>query len=54
MVHRGVPTTALLYDRLPVVDVFRRVSPDLLLGLMDMRGLPDPFAFLLERARGAA
>lgn len=54
VVHRGVPTTALLYDRLPVVDVFRRVSPDLLLGLMDMRGLPDPFAFLLERARGTA
>jgi hypothetical protein len=52
VVHRGVPTTALVYDRLPVVDVFRRVSPDLLLGLMDMRGLPDPFAFLLERARG--
>jgi hypothetical protein len=50
VVHRGVPTTALVYDRLPVLDVFRRVGPDLLLGLMDMRGLPDPFAFLLERA----
>ncbi|MGR6964811.1 DUF4334 domain-containing protein [Geodermatophilus sp. URMC 61] len=49
VVHRGVPTAALVYDRLPVVDVFRRVSPDLLLGLMDMRGLHDPFAFLLER-----
>ncbi|WP_448609034.1 DUF4334 domain-containing protein [Geodermatophilus sp. URMC 60] len=51
VVHRGVPTAALVYDRLPVVDVFRRVTPDLLLGLMDMRGLPEPFAFLLERAR---
>jgi hypothetical protein len=50
VVHRGVPTAALVYDRLPVVDAFRRVTPDLLLGLMDMRGLPDPFAFLLERA----
>ena len=50
IVHRGVPTAALVYDRLPVVDAFRRVGPDLLLGLMDMRGLPDPFAFLLERA----
>ncbi|SDN81641.1 DUF4334 domain-containing protein [Geodermatophilus sp. DSM 45219] len=49
VVHRGVPTAALVYDRLPVVDVFRRVTPDLLLGLMDLRGLPDPFAFLLER-----
>jgi hypothetical protein len=25
------------------------VTPDLLLGLLDLRGLPDPFAFLLER-----
>lgn len=49
VVHRGVPTAALVYDRLPVVDVFRQVTPDLLLGLMDLRGLPDPFAFLLER-----
>jgi hypothetical protein len=30
------------------------VTPDLLLGLMDMRGLPGPFAFLLERARETA
>ncbi|WNV73791.1 GXWXG domain-containing protein [Geodermatophilus sp. DSM 44513] len=49
VVHRGVPTTALVYDRLPVVDVFRQVTPDLLLGLMDARGRPDRFAFLLER-----
>jgi GXWXG protein/Domain of unknown function (DUF4334) len=54
VVHRGVPTAALVYDRLPVIDVFRRVTPDLLLGLMDMRGLPGPFAFLLERARDSA
>ena len=51
VVHRGEPTTALVYDRLPIVDVFRRVTPDLLLGLMDMRGLHDPFAFLLARDR---
>jgi hypothetical protein len=51
VVHRGVPTAALVYDRLPVVDVFRAVTPDVLLGLMDARGLTDPFAFLLERER---
>jgi GXWXG protein/uncharacterized protein DUF4334 len=47
--HRGVTTAAIVYDRLPVVDVFRQATPDLLLGLMDLRGLPEPFAFLLER-----
>ncbi|MGK5173810.1 GXWXG domain-containing protein [Geodermatophilus sp. CPCC 205761] len=47
--HRGVLTAALVYDRLPVVDAFRQVSPDVLLGLMDARGLDAPFAFVLER-----
>jgi hypothetical protein len=50
--HRGVPTAALVYDRLPIVDVVRTVTPDLLLGLMDLRGLPGPFVFLLERDGG--
>ncbi|MBM7808773.1 hypothetical protein JOD57_004610 [Geodermatophilus bullaregiensis] len=49
--HRGVLTAALVYDRLPVVDVFRQVTPDRLLGLMDARGLPGPYAFVLERER---
>ena len=47
--HRGVVTAAMVYDALPVIDVFRRVSPDVLLGAMDMRGLPNPFLFLLRR-----
>jgi hypothetical protein len=47
--HRGVATAALLYDRLPVVDVFRRVDDQVLVGLMDMRGLDEPFSFLLDR-----
>jgi GXWXG protein/Domain of unknown function (DUF4334) len=48
--HRGVATAALLYDTLPIVDVFRCVDDGTLLGLMDMRGLDAPFAFVLERA----
>ena len=47
--HRGVATAAMVYDALPIIDVFRRVDPDTLLGLMDLRGLPQPFFFLLER-----
>ncbi len=47
--HRGVSTAAMIYDDLPIVDVFRRVGPDVVLGAMDMRGLPAPFLFLLER-----
>ena len=47
--HRGVATAAMVYDALPVIDVFRRVDGDTVLGLMDLRGMPAPFFFLLER-----
>jgi hypothetical protein len=51
--HRGVATAAMLYDRLPIVDVFRRLDATTLLGLMDARGIPQPFFFLLQREPGA-
>ena len=47
--HRGVVTAAMVYDALPIIDVFRRISADMLLGLMDLRGLPEPFFFVLRR-----
>ncbi|MGY1824032.1 GXWXG domain-containing protein [Geodermatophilus sp. SYSU D00079] len=50
--HRGVVTAAVVYDRLPVVDVLRAVTPDVLLGCMDPRGLPEPLFFVLERDAG--
>ncbi|MDT0276563.1 DUF4334 domain-containing protein [Blastococcus goldschmidtiae] len=49
--HRGVPTAAMVYDALPIIDVFRWVSDDVRLGLMDLRGLPAPFFFVLRRER---
>ncbi|MFM7264124.1 MAG: DUF4334 domain-containing protein [Cyanobium sp.] len=47
--HRGVATAAMLYDSLPIVDVFRRLDAATLLGLMDARGIPKPFFFRLRR-----
>ena len=47
--HRGVTTAAMIYDALPIIDVFRRLSDDVRLGLMDLRGLADPFFFVLRR-----
>ena len=49
--HRGVHTAAMVYDALPIIDVFRRVSDDVRLGLMDLRGLEGPFFFVLRRER---
>ncbi|MFN9870463.1 MAG: DUF4334 domain-containing protein [Cyanobacteriota bacterium] len=47
--HRGISTAAMIYDNLPIVDVFRRIDEQTLLGLMDARGIPQPFFFLLRR-----
>ncbi|MCW2741594.1 MAG: uncharacterized protein JWR45_2016 [Blastococcus sp.] len=52
--HRGVVTAAMVYDGLPVIDVFRRVSDHVRLGAMDMRGLPSPFLFVLRREPAGA
>jgi hypothetical protein len=49
LMHRGVLTAAMIYDRQPIIDVFRRVGADVLLGAMDLRGLPTPFLFVLRR-----
>ena len=47
--HRGVLTAAMVYDRLPIIDVFKRLGSRTVLGLMDLRGLTEPFFFLLRR-----
>lgn len=46
---RGVETAAMLYDHAPIIDAFRRLDDDTLLGLMDLRGMEQPFFFLLQR-----
>jgi hypothetical protein len=47
--YRGVVSATMIYDALPVHDAFRRVDEDTLIGAMDMRGLDQPFLFLLWR-----
>lgn len=49
LVHRGVATAAMIYDGLAIIDSFRRVDQNTVLGLMDMRGMPLPYFFLLRR-----
>jgi hypothetical protein len=47
--HRGKVSAAMIYDHLPIVDVFRRVDERTLLGIMDMRGQDQPYFFVLRR-----
>jgi hypothetical protein len=47
--HRGQVSATMLYDQLPINDVFRRVDDDTVFGLMDRKGDPTPFFFILRR-----
>jgi Domain of unknown function (DUF4334)/GXWXG protein len=47
--HRDKVSAAMIYDQLPIIDVFRRIDDTTLLGLMDMRALPRPYFFVLTR-----
>ncbi|WP_280507982.1 DUF4334 domain-containing protein [Nocardia flavorosea] len=47
--YRGVVSAAMVYDHLPIIDHFRRVDDEILLGVMDMRGLSEPYFFVLRR-----
>jgi len=47
--YRGVVSATMLYDYLPINDVFRQVDDDTVLGVMDLKGMERPFFFLLRR-----
>lgn len=49
MEHRGKVSASMIYDDLPVIDIFRAIDEATLLGVMDLRGMPDPLFFLLRR-----
>ncbi|MCC3275866.1 DUF4334 domain-containing protein [Arthrobacter sp. zg-Y20] len=48
--YRGVLSAAMVYDSQPIIDSFRRVSGNTLLGAMDYRGPQGPFMFTLRRS----
>ena len=47
--YRGVDSATMCYDDLPIHDVFRTVDDDTVVGAMDLRGLAQPFMFVLRR-----
>lgn len=49
ILHRGQVSAAMLYDHQPIVDVFRRLDPERLMGVMDGKGMAQPFFFVLRR-----
>ena len=49
MEHRGKISAVMIYDYMPINDVFRKVDENTLLGLMDLKNMPQPFFFVLNR-----
>lgn len=47
--YRGKNTATMIYDSLPINDIFRKVDDHTVLGLMDLKGMKDPFFFVLTR-----
>jgi hypothetical protein len=47
--YRGKSSATMIYDNLPINDVFRKVDDDTVLGAMDLKGIERPFFFVLRR-----
>jgi len=47
----GKVQASLIYDKQPMMDYFRKVSDDIVLGLGDIKGRPIDFFFWLEREK---
>ncbi|MGG6237791.1 DUF4334 domain-containing protein [Nodosilinea sp. AN01ver1] len=48
--YRGKVSATMIYDTLPINDVFRKINDNTMLGLMDLKGAEQPFFFVLHRA----
>jgi hypothetical protein len=52
-VHRGRASATMIYDQLPIHDVFRRIDDNAVFGLMDRKAMKDSFFFILRRVHPA-
>lgn len=49
--YRGKVSASMIYDNLPIYDTFRLIDQNTLLGVMDLKGMEQPFFFKLHRDR---
>lgn len=49
MDYDGKVSAALIYDKHPIMDYFRKVTDDVVIGLGDVKGKPTDFFFHLTR-----
>lgn len=48
-VYRGVCSATMVYDQLPILDVFRKLDDETVFAVMDLKGMAQPFFFMLRR-----
>ncbi|MGD1714934.1 DUF4334 domain-containing protein [Dapis sp. BLCC M172] len=47
--YRQKVSAMMIYDHLPINDIFRKIDDNTVLGLMDFKGVSQPFFFVLKR-----
>jgi len=47
--YNGKVSASLIYDQQPIMDYFRKVTADIVIGLGDIKGKPTDFLFHLTR-----
>lgn len=47
--YRGKLTGAMVYDQKAIIDVFAKIDDNTMLGIMDLKGDPRSYVFVLER-----
>jgi hypothetical protein len=47
--YRGKTSATMIYDQLPINDVFRKIDENSVFGIMDLKGMKKPFFFILRR-----
>ncbi len=47
--YRGKESATMLYDALPINDIFRKVNETTVFSVMDLKGMAQPFFFVLQR-----
>jgi hypothetical protein len=50
--YRGKVSATMIYDQMPVYDIFRKLDDNTVLAVMDNKTIKDPFFFKLNRDRG--
>ena len=47
--YRGKESATMIYDCLPINDIFRKVDANTVFSVMDLKGVKQPFFFMLQR-----